>query len=639
MEPTPEAVARYESQVAQWVSQYDAEMTCPITGLVIPKDPAANLVWRKQLRDLAASNTSVQEEIRAACAASFVYWINGFGFTFHQKWTNEEGVEVSVTGDAAHVPFITWKIQDDAALSMISAIERGEDVLIDKSRDMGASWLVIAVFQWMFQFRPQSTFLEVSRKEMYVDQRGNMDSLMEKHRYMMRMQPVWLRPRKLRDNTLLLENQDNGSVIIGESTNDDVGQGGRKTAILLDEFARVRNGEEIDLATADTAACRIFNSTVNGPATWYTRIYRDMKEGSRSGKIITLPWEAHPAKGAGLTIIDVPVSVRNPTGKKAVSKWYIHEQQTRSVRDLAQNIDRDHGKSGDAFFDSQEIEAHRIAFMREPLAVGNLAWEDQLNEDEKRSIILSNEWESIAFLSEGFRHKWKIWVPLVNGRLDQNHSYVIGVDISMGTGSSNSVASVFDNDTNQKVAEFADSFTSPEDLAWEVMMAGAWIGGKTGKPLLIWETNGPGSIFGKKIMATGYSPVYFAEIEGRKTQKTTDRYGWNSNAVRKEVLLGTYRDALKNARYLNPCKESLDEAISYVYNDRGLLVPSLAKSEVGGAAATHGDRVIADALCELGRKKLPEAKQVLPAAPKDSFAARRREYMDQKKRGDNAWSR
>lgn len=637
MNPTPEAVAAFEKKVAKWQTQYGAEMICPVSGLVIPKDPEENLKWRKRLRDDALANPTVREQIRQACAQSFIFWVNAFGYTYHQKWVNEEGIEVSVTGDAAHVPFITWKIQDDAALSIISCIERGEDILLDKSRDMGASWLVIAVFQWMFQFRNNSTFLEVSRKEMYVDQRGNMDSLMEKHRYMLRMQPVWLRPRQVRDNTLLLENKDNGSVIIGESTNDDVGQGGRKTAILLDEFARVRNGEEIDLATADTAACRIFNSTVNGPATWYTRIYRDMKEGTRKGLIITLPWEAHPAKSAGLTVIDVPISVRSPLGKKAVSKWYIHEQQTRSVRDLAQNVDRDHGKSGDAFFDSQEIEAHRLAFQAEPSLVGNIVWEDELNEDEKKSIILSNEHESITLLRDGFRHSWKFWVPLVNGRPDQTHSYVFGVDIAMGTGSSNSVISVFDNDTGQKVAEFADSFTSPEDLAWQVSMAGVWFGGASGKPFLIWETNGPGSIFGKKIIFIGYTPIYYAEVEGRRAQKTTDRYGWNSNAVRKEVLLGFYRDALKNGRYINPSKESLDEAVSYVYSETGLLVPSLAKSELGGAAATHGDRVIADALCEEGRKKLPAAKLILPAAPRDSFAYRRREFKKRMTEDRDAW--
>jgi hypothetical protein len=639
MLPSPSAIKSYEDQVASWQEQYGDTMTCPVTGLVIPKTLAANLEWRKRLRYEARMSDEKRKEIKRAAAQSYLYWLNAFGWTYHQKWVDANGIERAVTGDASHVPFITWKVQDNAALKLISGIERGEDALIDKSRDMGASWLVLSIFQWFFQFRPNSTFLELSRKELYVDQRGNMDSLFEKHRYMLRMQPVWLRPRQLRSNTMLLENQDINSSIVGESTNQDAGQGGRKTAILIDEAARIRTLEEIDLATQDTSACRIFNSTVNGPATWYTRIFRDMKAGKRNGQLIELPWEAHPMKGRGITLIDVPITPRNPTGRKAVSPWYLAEQASRSARDLAQNIDRDHGKSGDTFFDPAEIEQHRISFQTEPEVLGNLRFDDDMTEDEKRGVFLRNEFSQIKLIESGIRLPWKFWMPLVNGRPIQTHSYVFGVDISMGSGASNSVISALDHDTNMKVGEFADAFTTPEDLAWQVAMAAVWFGGKSGKPLLIWEINGPGSIFGKKIMQIGYAPIYYLETEGVRSPRQTDRYGWHSSAARKEILFGEYRDALKNARYINPSKESLDEAIDYVYNDKGLLVPATSKSENGGASATHGDRVVADALCELGRKRLPEVKVTMGAAPKDSYAALREKHRRRILAEKDAWTR
>jgi hypothetical protein len=209
----------------------------------------------------------------------------------------------------------------------------------------------------------------------------------------------------------------------------------------------------------------------------------------------------------------------------------------------------------------------------------------------------------------------------------------------MGTGASNSVISVFDHDTNMKVAEFCDSFTPPEELAWMAIMAGVWFGGKSGMPLMIWETNGPGAIFGKKVMSVGYAPVYFAKIEGKRTEKKTDRFGWNSTAARKEILLGEYRDALKNVRYINPCKESLDEAIDYVYNDRGVLQPASSTREQGGASATHGDRVVADALCQCGRKDLPDVVVPVPVAPKDSFAGRRADARRMMRSEREAWSK
>jgi hypothetical protein len=153
---------------------------------------------------------------------------------------------------------------------------------------------VIAPFQWRWQFRGNNTFLEVSRKQDLVDRRGDMDSLFEKHRYLLRMQPPWMRPRNIRDHICLLENLDNGSMISGESTNESVGQGGRKTAILLDEFARVKDGEAIDLATRDTSACRIFNSTPQGPGTWFTKL-----RNSGRVKVFTMHWSRHPEKARG----------------------------------------------------------------------------------------------------------------------------------------------------------------------------------------------------------------------------------------------------------------------------------------------------------------------------------------------------
>ena len=638
--PPEHAIAEYKAQVAEWGRQYGDFATCPITGLEIPKGVAANIKWRKALRDKARESEQFRKIQKQACASSFIYWVNAFAFTFHQKWVNKDGEEVAVVGDDSHVPFITWRIQDESALKIIECIEKGTDVLIDKSRDMGASWIVVAIFQWLWQFRHSVTLLEMSRKEVYVDQWGNMDSLFEKHRYLLRMQPLWLRPRRVRDTALMLENQDMGSSIVGESTNEHAGQGGRKTAILLDEFARVRQGEEIDLATADTSACRIFNSTVNGPATHYTRIYREMRMGRRAGVIIELPWEAHPAKGRDVEIIEVPVTPRHPLGLKAISPWYRREESKRSARNVAQNIDRDHGKSGDMFFDPAEIEQHRGAFQSEPLVTGSLRFDEDLTEDERRGVVLRGDLSQLRLIESGIRLPWRFWAPFVNGRPIQTHAYVFGVDISMGSGASNSIITVFDDTANMKIGEFADAFTTPEDLAWQVAMAGVWVGGLTGRPLLIWETNGPGSIFGKKIVHIGYAPIYFTEIEGTSDHKTTSRYGWNSTATRKEILLGMYRDATKAGRYINPCKESLDEALDYTYNERGTLEPATERREGGGGAnATHGDRVIADALCELGRTKLPSFKSVPPIAPRGSYAELRDKHLRSMRREREAWLR
>lgn len=616
-------------------AQYGDFMVCPITGLSIPKSTKGNLAWRKTLLNTAKTSASMRKTLRSASASSTIFWLNAFGWTFLQKSIDETGHEAKVDGQAAHVPFVTWKIQDEAIQELVRSIEGGHDALISKSRDMGASWLVVAVFQWYFQFRPSTTFLELSRKQSLVDRRGDMDSLFEKHRYLLRWQPEWLRPRRMKDNLLHLENLDIGSTIEGESTNENAGQASRKTAILLDEFARVQNGEEIDLATADTTACRIFNSTPSGPNTQFTRIWKGFSSGSRAGTLVTLPWYRHPDKGWGAEQV-----VDAATGKlKWVSPWYREQEQRRSKRNMAQNIDMEHGRVGDVIFDPDEIEKHRKLFQAVPILEGKLKWiDDDITDSQIVLAVLAKAAAAAVLSRAGENRPWRFYVPLIAGRPNQLTRYVFGVDISNGSGASNSVVTVLDHDTNMIVAKFWDSYTSPEDLARIVAMAGLWFGGIK-FPYVIFEKNGPGITFGRKLLALQYPSIYYQKVDTIKVETKTARWGWQSSQARKEALLGEYRDALKTAALINPCKEALDEALDYVYDSTGRIEPGSVGSEEGGGQALHGDHVIADALVVLGRKDLPKNARIAPVvAPVGSFADRRKQH-DRAKSEKEVWSR
>lgn len=606
-------------------------MIDPYTGLVIPKTLAGNLAWRKNLLGQAATSGAMRRTLKSAASSSPIFWLNAFGWTFLQKRVAADGHETSVQGAATHVPFITWKIQDEAMQEIVKSIDTGRDALIRKSRDMGASWLVLAVFHWFWQFRPATTFLELSRKQSLVDKRGDMDSLFEKHRYLLRWQPEWLRPQRVKDNLLHLENLDIGTSLEGESTNENAGQASRKTAILLDEFARVERGEAIDLATADTTSCRIFNSTPQGPTTHFTRIYRALSAGNRAGNIITLPWWRHPDKGKDAHVVVVD-------GKeKWTSPWYEDQVQRRSKRNIAQNLDMEHGRSGDMFFDADEIEKHKKQYEADPLAIGNIVFDEDMTEEKKVHVIRKSTHESMAFIEASSSKPWRFWIPLVDKRPFQNTRYVFAVDISNGSGASNSVVTVLDNSTNMIIAKWWDAFTSPEALAEVVAFSAIWFGGRN-NPLVIFEKNGPGTIFGKKLMKLGYPNVYYQKIQDQKSEIETKRWGWHSSPSRKEMLLGAYREALKTNAIINPCREALDEALDYVYDDNGRIEPGTTGHEEGGGQALHGDHVIADALCVLARESLPKSEPVdEQKLQPGTFAYRRRQFSRGLKDKD-AWA-
>lgn len=618
-------------------TQYGDTMTDPFTGIVIPKDIAKNLEWRRGLLKAAKHSVATQRILKKASATSPIFWINAFGWTYLQKKIDRSGKDRSVQGKGTNVPFVTWKVQDDAIVELLDAIDNGHHALMHKSRDMGATWIVLAIFQWYWQFRPNTSFLEISRKERLVDHRGDMDSLFEKHRFMVKLQPDWLKPKRIIDREMHYENADIGTTIEGESTNPDAGQASRKTAAFVDEAARIRELENIDVSLADTSPCVIYNSTPQGPNTHFTKLYRQFHAGTREGKLILLPFWMHPDKGRNSRV------ETDKNGKDVVvSDWTKLEEAKRSTKNMAQNVYGEHGKAGDMFFDAAEIEAHMKAHVSEPLMAGSLKWREDFNEESKLAAISKKAIDQLAWIENGGWNPWRFWVPLIRDdkgveRPNQLTRYVFGIDVSAGSGASNSVISVLDNSTNMIVAKFWDAFTSPEDLAEEVAKAQIFFGG-LGPPRITFEKNGPGLSFGKKIVQKFMLPnIYYQEVLDAKTKAKTRKWGWHSSDTKKEILLRDYREALKLNTIINPVKEALAEALDYVYDDKGKIDPGISGGDGDGGTALHGDHVIADALLVVGRSSLPKKEKETHVVPERSYAWRRNRRKRAKLEEANAW--
>src|SRR5690606_7311546 len=160
-------------------------------------------------------------------------------------------------------PFILFDFQENALLEVLKAIGKGHDVLFEKSRDEGASWLNLLAIDHKWKFFRFLAFGLVSRSEPLVDKKNDPDCLMWKLDLIRTWQPLWLAPTELYvdRNNLSLMNKLTGSSITGASTTSDVNRGGRKTAILMDEFAKVLDGFGMLKATRDATRCRIFNFT------------------------------------------------------------------------------------------------------------------------------------------------------------------------------------------------------------------------------------------------------------------------------------------------------------------------------------------------------------------------------------------
>ncbi len=552
--------------------------------------------------------------------------MNSFGWTYRtRKVVN--GQVVPVKASEANYPMITWPVQDEIVEVFNECIEEGEDANGDKSRDMGLSWLALFVEDWRFLFKRDQHFGLVSRKESLVDSRGDMDSLFEKVRYIHRMLPWWMRP-EIRSRYMHLHNLELNSTIAGESTNADVGRGGRKTAYVVDEGAAIPNAEEVESSLSQTTGCQIWISTAKGPNTTF---HKRIKE--KRGVYCSAPWFRHPEKAFGAH------QMRDELGRiKWTSPWYEKLSEKMSAKAIAQEVDMDHGQAGDMFFDHGEIERHRQDHEDDPFFRGDLVDVEEMTETETITAMQQQAEEKFVFITNGGRRQWRFWQNLEDNRPDQTGQYVFGIDISNGSGGSNSVISVLDANTGRFVAKWWDAYTSPEALAIVAARAGVWFGGYNAPAFIVWENNGPGGIFGRKLVKVGYPNFYMQRTEGTKRRDKTPRHGWHSDKVKKEILLGLYRDALAKSDVIQHCQESLDEALDYIYDDTtGVLIPGKLREESAGGRELHGDHVIADSLCVLGREDIPRHRNRERKAPKGSFASRRRMFKHRQRKKD-VWS-
>jgi len=277
------------------------------------------------------------------CKKNPLFFINNFLFTYNPR--KETGLQ--------HIPFILYDYQEEAVSTIIKHIEVGKDLLIEKSRDMGASWLFLAVSYWGLRFNGWKSLFG-SRNEKFVDTRGDMDSLFEKIRYMDKRCPKWLRMgfrEGITDKSMLLINPEDKSAISGESNNPYFGTAGRQKFILFDEFSKWEQTDESAWqASGDATPCRIANSTPSDRG-MNCHFYKLIKQGIDK---ITMHWVLHPEKNKGLYYIHLDEKVYLNTsrkediekalelwkaGVKLGSEWYDGECERRNEIEIAQELD------------------------------------------------------------------------------------------------------------------------------------------------------------------------------------------------------------------------------------------------------------------------------------------------------------
>ncbi len=192
-------------------------------------------------------------------------FITDWGMTFDPR-----NVE---RGLPALIPFLLFPRQIEWIEWFVERWKNQEPGLTDKSREMGLSWLTVAVATTLCLFHEGMVIGMGSRKEEYVDKKGDPKSLFYKVRQFTANLPIeFTGSWNERKNApyMRIEYPDTSSVITGEA-GANIGRGGRSSIYIIDESAFLAQPELVDAALSQTTNCRHDISTPCGMSNPFAR--------------------------------------------------------------------------------------------------------------------------------------------------------------------------------------------------------------------------------------------------------------------------------------------------------------------------------------------------------------------------------
>lgn len=277
-----------------------------------PPDYARVLAWRQQQLMRFKSDPSLLESAKAwyagldlrragsvdpaAWAERCEAWVN--------HWVDTYDPRLIGAGRSARIPLVLFRRQAEMVHFLYACMLGDAPGLIEKSRDMGATWVGagMSVKEWIFQ----DGFVAGwgSNKAEQVDVLDNPKSIFEKFRMLIRALPDCFRPvlgpSDLKQHTC--RNPENGSVIDGE-IGRSIGRGGRSRIYLVDEAAHLEHPEAVEASLSENTRCRIDISSVSSPGTVF---YRKRQAGREwfpgdavvkdRANVFVMDWSDHPEK-------------------------------------------------------------------------------------------------------------------------------------------------------------------------------------------------------------------------------------------------------------------------------------------------------------------------------------------------------
>lgn len=579
--------------------------------LSVPTDPRGNRIYRRNLIKKCRNDLAFRAEVLEACKRDLFFYISSFVWQYNPKRVGNE-VE----------PFIPWDFQIDVLRqTMRRLFVLGRGVVWEKSRELGATWMALALFDWACLLHGWKEFLLISHTEEAVSGKSK-NSLFWKLDFMHRHLPDWMRRGAEKHKSGFVYPGTESSVT-GASTTERAGVSGRASGVLLDEYALQKDAYSILSNTRDTGP-QLVISTHYGVGTAFADLCRRPDQFK-----LVMHWSQHPEKKKGLyrcvdgriEILDKDyqfpddykfVADGTPTGGPFPglrSVWYDAECEERNAlragpgqRDVAMHLDIDIQGSSSQWYHPLMIQRLK-AKCWEPLWVGELHHE---RDSGRPTRLVESEVGNL-----------RLWLnPTPDGKVPPG-KYGVSCDISGGTGATPSCLTITRLATGEKVGEYMNAMIAPEQFGiLAIAVCRMFNDGEGQEAILVWEQMGPGQKFAKTVIELGFRRLWYREDVFDMEKSISSTPGWNPTTAAKRLLHDDYLAALDSGRFSNPSERALDQCLGYRYSVAGEPEHPNEKqtNDPSAGRVNHGDLVVADAL---GWMLAAKWADTVPGKPKE----------------------
>lgn len=241
--------------------------------------------WRLERLARIRKNPDVLSKLKLFYRDNPAQFIIDWGTTYDPR-----NVELDLP---ALIPFLLFPRQEEWVQFFMENWKNQSPGITEKSREMGMSWLFMAVSATICLHNDGVHAGVGSRKEEYVDKIGDPKSLLYKGREFVRHLPDEFRagfdPRRHAPH-MRIEFPETKSIITGES-GDGLGRGGRVSFFIVDEAAWLARPEAVEASLSESTRCRQDVSTPWGMNNPFAR-----KRHAGKIKVFTFHWRQDPRK-------------------------------------------------------------------------------------------------------------------------------------------------------------------------------------------------------------------------------------------------------------------------------------------------------------------------------------------------------